>query len=54
MDFLTIGQGVWFFSFLCTLYINFTVEIRKRLRKFAEIHKRSCEFEEIEISKAKL
>ncbi len=32
------------------MYINFAVEIRKRLRELKEICKRLREFEEIEIS----
>jgi hypothetical protein len=38
-------------SFSITVYINFTLEIGKRLCEFEEIHKRLREFEEIEISR---
>ncbi len=48
----TIGKGYGFQSgfppFSFTVYINFTVKIRKRLREFEELHKRLREFENYE------
>jgi hypothetical protein len=51
MDFLNHREGGWFLSgfppFSFTVNSNFTVEVRKKLCEFEEIHKRLREFQEI-------